>query len=66
MIDYFYKISSPVLNGELYRYCKEEGLDYTYTITNIKAGHRATRKRLNFFKRLSNKYEKERRSYGGK
>ena len=57
MIDYFPGISSSVPNGELYIYCREEGLDYSYTLSNIKAGHRAARKRLNFFKRLSNKYK---------
>lgn len=57
MIDYFYENQLPVPNGELYRYCKEEGLDYLYAVSNIKDGLRATRKSLNFFKRLSNKYK---------
>ena len=35
MINYFYDINKPAPEGELYRYCKDEGLDYQYIVSEL-------------------------------
>ncbi len=59
MLDYTYSISAPVQDGELYRYCKDEDLDYLYTVTKIKKERRKTKRRPVFIRSAHGKRERK-------
>ena len=40
MIGNFNDRNEPALKSKLYRYCKDEGLDYQYIVANLNAEHR--------------------------
>lgn len=42
MIGYFHNINEPAPKGRLYRYCKEEGLDYRYVVAGLRAERHTT------------------------
>ena len=46
MISYFPEINEPVPGGRLYRYCRDEGLNYPYVAAGLKAKRRTAVRKI--------------------
>jgi hypothetical protein len=55
MLDYFPDLKTPVPEDALYRYCKDEMLDYPYTVSCMKEKRPKKRKHKISFTALLNK-----------